>query len=215
VLLKDFQHAFRMLRNSPVFAATAILTIALGIGASTAIFSVTDAVLLRPLPYREPDRLVLACADLKKRDVKDWPFANADFFDLRSGASRSFEEFGAVFTNRITMPRDDGTPELIRVANVTTNFLRLLGAKVVIGHDFDDADGQPQPPAPPRGRSCTAAPPYHRDPELRILAAPLWRGRRGTRSRHAGRAGWSADRRCAGARFRASISAWHQPGALA
>src|SRR5947208_4419443 len=110
----DLTVAARVLRKSPVFAVTAALTIALGVGASTAIFSVTDAVLLRPLPYRDPDRLVLAISDLKKRDVKDFPFANADFFDLKNGTRNSFEDMAGAFTGRIIMPRDDRTPEQIR-----------------------------------------------------------------------------------------------------
>ena len=170
-----------MLRNSPVFAATAIITIALGIGVSTAIFSVTDAVLLRPLPYRDADRVVLAISDLKKRDVKDFPFSNADYMDLRNGAARSFEEFGAVVTGRNLMPRDDGTPENIKVANVTTNFLRLLGARVAIGRDFEEADGQPQPPAPqPGGAPGAAAPP--RLPVIAILSHEYWQRRYGGNS---------------------------------
>src|SRR5271169_6062272 len=97
---KDLLHAARGLWQSPVFALTAILTIALGIGASTAIFSVTDAVLLRPLPYRDPDRLVLACSDMLTRNVIDSPVSAENFMDLRSGAKRMFEDFAAVSTNR-------------------------------------------------------------------------------------------------------------------
>jgi hypothetical protein len=70
---RDLAVAARVLRKTPVFALTATLTIALGVGASTAIFSVTNAVLLRPLPYRDPDRLVIACSDWRKRNVRDFP----------------------------------------------------------------------------------------------------------------------------------------------
>src|ERR1035438_5149579 len=93
MLVKDLAFALRTLRRSPAFALTAVVTIALGIGASTAIFSVANAVLLRPLPYRNPDRLVLACADMRKRNVKDFPFSNADYFDLRNSAKSAFEDF--------------------------------------------------------------------------------------------------------------------------
>ena len=144
MLFRDLAYAARTLRQSPVFAITAVFTIALGIGASTAIFSVTSAVLLRPLPYRDPDRLVLACDDMRKRDVKDFPFSNADFFDLRNGATSSFEDFAAVNTGRAVMPREDGTPEQIRTAAVTTNFFRMMGARIAMGRDFEEADGQPQ-----------------------------------------------------------------------
>ena len=111
---RDLAYAVRTLRKSPVFAITAIVTIALGIAASTAIFSVTDAVLLRPLPYRDPDRLVFAISDMSKRAVKDFPFSNEDFLDVREGTASAFEEMGAVFTGRFVAPREDGTPEQIR-----------------------------------------------------------------------------------------------------
>src|ERR1700692_4325444 len=98
MLFRDFTYAARTLRKSPVFAATAIVTIALGIGASTAIFSVTNAVLLRPLPYRNPDRLAYAIADMRKRNVKDFFFSNADFLDMRNGSASVFEDVAAVST---------------------------------------------------------------------------------------------------------------------
>src|ERR1700674_3841249 len=98
--LRDLGFAGRTLRKSPVFAFTAALTIALGIGASTAIFSVTNAVLLRPLPYKNPDRLAFVISDMRTRNVKDFPFSNADFLDLRKQTADAFEELGAVLTNR-------------------------------------------------------------------------------------------------------------------
>jgi len=86
----DLAVAFRVLRKSPIFTLTAVLTIALGVGASTAIFSVTNAVLLRPLPYRDPDRLTVVCGDLRKRNVRDFLFSNANFIDLREGTKSFF-----------------------------------------------------------------------------------------------------------------------------
>jgi hypothetical protein len=86
MLLRDLAYAFRTLRKSPIFTITAVVTIALAIGASTAIFSVTNGVLLRQLPYKDPDRLVLTCNDMRRRNVKDFPLSNADFLDLRNGA---------------------------------------------------------------------------------------------------------------------------------
>ena len=105
MLLRDFTYAARTLAKSPVFAATAIVTIALGIGASTAIFSVTNAVLLRPLPYKNPDRLAFAISDMRKRNVKDFPLSNANFLDLRNGTAGVFEELGAVNTGRAKIGR--------------------------------------------------------------------------------------------------------------
>ena len=85
-MLNDLSYAFRTLRKSPIFTITVVVTIALAIGASTAIFSVTNGVLLRKLPYKDPERLVLACSDLQRRSVKDFPLSNVDFLDLRNGA---------------------------------------------------------------------------------------------------------------------------------
>ena len=128
--LQDLAFAGRTLRKSPIFALTAALTIALGVGASTAIFSVTNAVLLRPLPYKDPDRLVIACSDLRNRNVRDFPFSNANFIDLREGTKNVFQDLAGVFTDRNVLQREDGTPEQIRLAVVTTNFFRLVGAKM-------------------------------------------------------------------------------------
>src|SRR5687768_9053365 len=92
---KDFGHAVRSLRRHKGFAFTVILTLALGIGASTAIFSVVNAVLLRPLPYADADRLTLIWGDMRARKVSDFPFAPANYRDLRTG-STAFQDIAAL-----------------------------------------------------------------------------------------------------------------------
>jgi putative ABC transport system permease protein len=163
--LRDLAFAGRTLRKSPIFALTAALTIALGIGASTAIFSVTNAVLLRPLPYKDPGRLVIAASDMRNRNVRDFPLSNESFIDLRDGTKDAFQDLAGVFTFRNVLPKEDGTPEQVRSAVVTTNFFRLVGAKIVLGRDFSEADGMPQPAPPPPG-----APPGTAAPQLPTMA---------------------------------------------
>jgi len=156
--LKDVAFAGRTLRKSPIFSLTAILTIALGVGASTAIFSVVNAVILRPIPYKDPGRLVIAASDMRNRNVRDFPFSNENFIDLREGTKDAFQDLAGVFTFRNIFAREDGTPERVRAAVVTTNFFRLVGAKIVFGRDFSDADGLPQPAPPPAGAQAPAPP---------------------------------------------------------
>src|SRR5215468_5737360 len=121
-MLRDLALAWRTLRNSPVFALTAVLTISLGVGASTAIFSVANAVLLRPLPYKDPHQLVIIPTDMRNRGVKDFPFSNANFIDFREGTKGEFQGVAGVFTFRVTLTREDGTPEQARVGFMTTNY---------------------------------------------------------------------------------------------
>jgi len=161
-MLNDFYYAFRTLRKSPTFTITVVITIALAIGASTAIFSVTNGVLLRQLPYKDPERLVLARSDMQKRNVKDFPVSNVDFLDLRNTAKNNFEDFAAVNTFRFTVPALDGTPERVRMASVSTNFFQMMGASIIAGRDFQESDGMAQPPpaASPDGTAPAAnAPP--------------------------------------------------------
>ncbi|HEY4050235.1 MAG TPA: ABC transporter permease [Acidobacteriaceae bacterium] len=146
--LKSLVIGSRTLWKHPAFTVTAVLTIALGIGASTAIFSVTNAVLLQPLPYKDPARLVIAGMELRKRNVHGLPLSNADFIDLRVGTKAFLSDLAGVFTGRMVVPREDGTPEQIRWATVTTNFFSVTGGKILYGRDFTPQDGVPQPPAP-------------------------------------------------------------------
>ena len=131
-MLKNVLLAGRILRKNPGFTLIAVLTIALGVGASTAIFSVTNAVLLRPLPdYRDPGRLLIAGADLRKRNVHDIAFSNADFIDLREGTRSEFTDMAAVETFKMVVPRENGMPEQISTALVTSNFFDVA-AEILI-----------------------------------------------------------------------------------
>src|SRR5579883_1282220 len=124
---KDLLHAARSLRKSPVFLITAVITIALGIGASTAIFSVANAVLLRPLPYKDPGRLVVAGGDMRTRSVFDERKSYENWSDLRkAGIGTVFDDMAAVATFRGINPGADGTPEQVRNAVVTPNFFQVL-----------------------------------------------------------------------------------------
>jgi putative ABC transport system permease protein len=182
-MLNDLAYAFRTLRKSPVFTITVVVTIALAIGASTAIFSVTNGVLLRQLPYKDPERLVLACNDLQRRNVKDFPLSNVDFLDLRNNAKNSFDDFAAVNTFRFTLPGLDGTPERVRMAAVSINFFQMMGGSIVAGRDFQESDGTPQPapPAAPAGgnapgNAANAPPPL---PTMAILSNEYFQQRFG------------------------------------
>jgi hypothetical protein len=90
-LWQDLRYALRLLEKSPGFAAVAVLTLALGIGANTAVFRVVDAVLLRPLPYKSPERLVLVSEIIRKLGNDDLGVSAAEYFDYRS-RNRSFSE---------------------------------------------------------------------------------------------------------------------------
>ena len=174
MLSKDFVYATRSLRKSPAFTLTAMVTIALGIGASTAIFSVVNAVLLRPLPYADPESLVLVWGDMRTRHVVDFPFSGPDFDDLRHTATL-FQDFASVNTFRISISGDNAESQMIRSASVTPNFFGLMGARVQLGRDFIAADGTPQAPAPAPvpGQPRAAAPP--RLPAIAILSDEFWR----------------------------------------
>jgi len=154
-LLKDLTYAWRTLRSNPAFALTAIITLALGIGASTAIFSVVNAVLLRPLPYGDAGRLTLIWGDMVKRDVKDFPFPPGDLPDLRQQATL-FQEMGGVGTFKQPLVGDGGEPEQVNVAGVTENMLTVLRARILLGRNFNASDATPLPPPP---QAAPGAPP--------------------------------------------------------
>lgn len=180
MLFRDLVFAARTLRRSPVFTIAAALTIALGIGATTAIFTVTNSVLLRPLPYKDPDRLVVMYMDLRVRNSLGMPLSNENFVDIREGSRGSFEDMAALRTGRQVLPGLDGTQEQVRFAVVTVNFFRVMGASVALGRDFEEADGVPQPaPQNPQTGGAPAAqgpPPL---PVVAVLSHEYWQRRYG------------------------------------
>src|SRR5688572_21669755 len=146
--VSDIRFGARLLWKSPITSAAAILSLALGIGGTTTMFSAVDAVLLRPLPFAEPERLVMVGAtspmtrggSLTRRGGDLSP---ADYLDYRS--STSFEGLAAVSMNPVRLT-GDGMPEQALAGQVSGNFFSVLGVNAIAGRTFlpaDDAPGQP------------------------------------------------------------------------
>jgi putative ABC transport system permease protein len=140
-LAADVRFAARMLRKHPLTTAAAVLSLALGIGGTTAIFSVFDTVLLRPLPYADPDRLVAVWASSRQSQRGD--LSPGDFVDFRR-ESRSFESLAAIRDASMSLT-GAGDPEQVRVHSVSGNFLTLLGARAIAGRTFLPADDEEGP----------------------------------------------------------------------
>ena len=141
-LIKDIRFGFRNLLRRPGFTAVAVITLALGIGANTAIFSVVNAVLLRPLPFKDPQQLVMAWnKGVEAAGGDRTPLAYADLLDWRA-QNRSFESIGAYQLTQLNYAGGD-VPEQIRGASVSSNFLSLLGVPVQLGRDFTTDDEKP------------------------------------------------------------------------
>jgi putative ABC transport system permease protein len=138
--LQDLKYGIRTLLKSPGFALTAILTLALGIGANTAIFTVVNSVLLRPLPYQQPDRLVILSE--RTDQFESGSVAYQNFTDWRD-QSRSFDGM-ALFRNRDYTLTGERGPEHIHGREVSAGFFHLLGVPLTLGRDFtpdDDHEG--------------------------------------------------------------------------
>jgi predicted permease len=139
-LLADLRYAARMLRNSPGFTAIAILTIALGIGATTAIFSIVDATLLHPLPYPHPEQLVGIEDDLPGLDAHDIGMSVPELHDFqRSGIFEFVSTIGGGDVNLTGAPQ----PERIRFLNVNPTYFAVLDVKPQLGRSFNPKDQTP------------------------------------------------------------------------
>ncbi|HEX5070702.1 MAG TPA: ADOP family duplicated permease [Vicinamibacterales bacterium] len=139
-MLRDIRQGFRLLLIKPAFTAVAVVTLALGIGANTAIFTVTNALLLKPLPYSDPDQLVLINENNLSRgwtsfstappNFVDWRSQNTSFASMAAYGSRSFNYSGA------------GTPERLRALAGTEGFLEMLDGVPALGRGFGSDDFQ-------------------------------------------------------------------------
>ena len=139
--LKDIRYGVRGLVKRPGFAIVALVTLALGIGANTAIFSVVNAVLLRPLPFKDPEQLVIVWEDAAfigfpqntpaPANFVDWKTQNQSFADMAALAETSFNLTG------------DGEPERVAANGVTANFFPLLGVQPILGRGFLPEEDQP------------------------------------------------------------------------
>lgn len=143
VLRGDFRYALRMLRRNPVFTIAVMLTLSLGIGASTAIFTVVDAVLLRSLPFADADRLVQVWEDTDRYDfpTHDLPTSPANFEDWRS-QEKSFEGMGA-FRFSPTVLTGVGDPDQLWLAQVTPGLFPVLGVPPAMGRFLREEEGRP------------------------------------------------------------------------
>jgi putative ABC transport system permease protein len=158
MLRQDLRHAWRGLRRTPVITATAVLTLALGVGASTAVFSVVHAILLRPLPYPEPDRLVELFEDNRKAGFT----MRTSALNYLSWAERSQRlEAIAAFRNASLTVTDAGDPEVVSGSLVTASLFRVLRIPPIAGRILQPEDEQ------------------RASPRVAVLSESLWRSRFG------------------------------------
>jgi putative ABC transport system permease protein len=158
----DLRQALRGLRRTPGFTFLAIALMAVGIGGNTTIFSVAEPVLLAPLPFPEPDRLLRIWERSEVRGMSYISFSSPNFVDLRE-RNRCLEDFGA-YTSGNAVLTGAGEPLQIRMGRASAGFLRVLGLQPVLGRAFrpeEDADGAPQ--------------------DVVLLSSALWRSRFGER----------------------------------
>ena len=156
-IFKDLRYAFRILLKSPLLTSVAVLTLALGIGANTAIFSVLNAVVLRPLPYKEPDRLVAVWETIAGNDKRS--AAPGNFTSWRE-QNKTFSDMAATFYGNFNLT-GNGDPERINGATVTSNLMSTLGVAPHLGRTFQPDDDQ------------------HQDQRLAIISDGLWQKRFG------------------------------------
>jgi putative ABC transport system permease protein len=143
---QDVRAVLRFMRKQPFFSAAIVVMLALGLGASTAMFSVVYGVLLKPLPFPEPERIVQVWGSLPSRQLTQVSLTAANFWDMRD-LNRAFEEFGSLHGASFTLTAQDMAPERVSGATVSVGFLRALAAQPVAGRLFTPGEDEPGSPA--------------------------------------------------------------------
>ncbi|HMB53254.1 MAG TPA: ABC transporter permease [Thermoanaerobaculia bacterium] len=142
-LLRDLRYALRVLGRRPMLTVAAVLCLALGIGSTTVVFSFVDAVLLRPLPYPEPDRVVMIWNHFLLRDLPEFFSSGEEFLDHRRD-NRAFDEIAGVIPWDFNLTTDDGNPERIVGGRVSASLFEILGSDTLTGRVYDDEEESTQ-----------------------------------------------------------------------
>ncbi|MGH9146536.1 MAG: ABC transporter permease [Vicinamibacterales bacterium] len=140
--LQDFRYAWRMMGRYPGFTVVAVLTLALGIGMTTAMLSVVDAVLVRPVPFANAERLLMIWETDRASDTTHEPASFPDFLDFQR-RSRQVSEFGGFVAGEANFAPDGGEPSRIAMLLITDGFLTTLGIKPALGRPFNPEEDQP------------------------------------------------------------------------
>lgn len=144
-LSKDLAYAVRILAKSPGFALAAILSLAIGIGANTSIFSILDALLLRPLPYKDAGRLVILWNRSPGLNItQDW-FSTAQYFDIKTG-HHGLEQVAIAIGGNDNLT-SSGEPERVGTIRISSNLLPMLGQSAALGRTFSADEDSPGRPA--------------------------------------------------------------------
>jgi len=138
---QDLRYGLRVLRQHPGFTLIAVVTLALGIGANTAIFSLVNSILLRPLPYHEPDQLVRLIQASPMLGLTTWGVSQADFAAYRE-QNRSFETLALLNNGGVNLT-GEGEPERLSTTNVTADFFNVFGVNPVLGRTFQEGEDAP------------------------------------------------------------------------